>query len=636
MADSNSAGVQRAVQLHTAGRLEEAEHAYRSILVSNPVEPTCVNNLAALLQQKGDWAGASRLLAQSFWFMGNHAQAIQYWKRVLELSPNDADTHVNLGAALSLFGPESEAAMHFQRALQIHPKHVFAWINLGWLMHRAGKPNEAVHCYKQALGIDPNNSQALSRLGSVFREAQEIDAAIEACTRAIQIEPKQVGAWINLGYSYLDQGDAKKAIECFRNGLTAQPNDAAARSNLLFAQHYDPQVNRQRLFEDHLEFGRIHGARLGDKKPAHLNDRNTDRPLKIAYLSPDFRRHPVASFIEPVLRSHDRSRFIVSCYSDVRSGDEITKRLRGYAANWFDVATLSNEELAKKINENREDILIDLAGHTAGGRMLTLLQKPAPVQMTYLGYLNTTGLDTVDYRITDPVADPEPAADAYYSEKLLRLPCFFCYQPPEEAPAVGSLPALSAGHITFGSLNQSGKFNSQVFDLWARLLERVPNSRLVLMNASAHSAARLLQQFSQRGVQADRISLTPKRTYRDYLELYNSIDIALDPFPFSGHTTTCDALWMGCPVITRAGELYASRTCASVLTHLGLSELIANDPEQYLQIAIQHANDIDRLTNLRASLRQRMRESVITNAAVFTANLERELCEVWRRTCIPG
>ncbi|HVT90036.1 MAG TPA: tetratricopeptide repeat protein [Tepidisphaeraceae bacterium] len=640
--------IQRAVQLHSAGQLDQAERIYRDLLARNPDEPDCNHMLGLVLYQKGRLAEAEPLMRRSLqlvdrlpqWHinfamllhaLGRLDQAIAILQRVIEQSPGNVEAHINLGKALADAGQEQEALAHLQIALKLQPEHIGALSALAFLYQRSREFERAASLCRRARQLDPTSSVVLNQLSYILQALGDIDGAVETAADATQINPNDSEAWFNLGTALVNLGDTSQAQDCFRRVLEIQPNHYLSRANLLVAMHTNTQIDRATMLKEHRMVQSAHIDQLHVSRMAHLNDRSPDRPLRVAYVSPDFRQHPVASFIEPILRSHDASRFIISCYADERGKDEVTRRLRKYPANWHDISYLSDARLAQKINANREDILIDLAGHTANGRLLALAFKPAPVQITYLGYLNTTGMDAMDYRLTDAVADPPGESDRFYTEKLLRLPCFFCYQPPAEAPAVNPLPAASSRTIHFGSLNHTGKFTSPVVRLWSRLLEIVPHSKLILTVGAGEQRVREI--FAHHQVDANRLILVPRKPLADYYAMYHSIDIALDPFPFNGHTTTCDALWMGVPVITLAGQTYASRTCTATLTHLGLTQLIAKDTDGYLRIAGELTTDLNKLAALRASLRTQMSESIITNANAFTKNLEHAYRRVWQDWC---
>jgi predicted O-linked N-acetylglucosamine transferase (SPINDLY family) len=362
-----------------------------------------------------------------------------------------------------------------------------------------------------------------------------------------------------------------------------------------------------------------------------------DRRLRIGYVSPDFRAHSVASFLEPVLARHDTDNFDVVCYAQVAHPDRTTERLRQLAGHWRDTCAQSDEQVANMIRQDRIDILVDLAGHTRNNRLTVFTHRPAPIQLTYLGYPNTTGLPQIDYRLTDALADP-PEADALHTERLVRLPRgFLCYSAPQDAPAVSPLPATAVGHITFGSLNNLAKVNEQVVELWARVLHAVPGAQLLLKGKALcdqATAGRFVEMFARHRIPADRLRLASwAATRAQHLTTYAQVDIALDPFPYNGTTTTCEALWMGVPVVALAGDRHAARVGVSILTHVGLREFIATTPDDYVRTAAGLAADRARLVALRASLRRRMADSPLCDGAAFTRDIEATYRAMWETWC---
>lgn len=684
MSDADLPELEQAVHLHSAGRLVEAERVYRSILAKQPDDIETVHKLAVLLSQRRAFAEAEGLfqrvrsaqpdLAAVHFNYGLHCQsqgraedasvahsraiqldpnfvdahlhlasilrrsgrldeAIEHWTRAVELDPQQADACMNIGVAMAMRGRDPEAIEWLRRTVALRPDHLNALLNLAWVYERQGKSQLAADTCAQALHAHPNSPVVLDRLAHALHSLGQIDQAIMTAAQAVQLDPRG-GAWINLGTSQLKSGDYPAAMQSFRQAVQVNPRDHLARSNLLMAMNCDPSVTSEQRFHAHREFETVQILNRGITRLRHSNDRNPDRPLRIGYVSPDFRQGPVASFFEPILRAFDRSNFTVTCYSDLARPDATTGRLRQLASSWVDVSAMTDDELASRIQSDRQDILVDLTGHSAANRLLVFARKPAPVQVSYLGYLTTTGLTTIDYRLTDSIADPPGQADRFHTEALLRLSCFFCYQPPDDPIDPGPLHLLKNGYVTFGSLNHSAKFNPRVLGLWAKLLASVPDSRLMLLaNAPGECERRLRTFFTDHHIAAERLQLVHRQSYADYLKLYQSIDIALDPFPFNGHTTSCDALWMGVPVVTLAGDSYASRTCTSLLMRLGLPELIAKDHEHYFQIAAELAGDSSRLSQLRSTLRPTFASSIITNATTFAADLESALRAAWRGWC---
>jgi predicted O-linked N-acetylglucosamine transferase (SPINDLY family) len=389
------------------------------------------------------------------------------------------------------------------------------------------------------------------------------------------------------------------------------------------------------VFAEHRQWGRLHADALTAAAGPHSNDRTPDRRLRIGYVSGHFFGHAVNFFSEPILASHDHRQCEVYCYSNSAHADETTARLRTYAQQWREIHALDDEQAAELVRQDQVDILVDLAGHIGGNRLLVFARKPAPIQVTYIGYQNTTGMAAMDYRLTDEWADPPGMSEAYYTEKLVRLPrSFFCYRPSPEAPAVSPLPALSNGFVTFGSFNNFAKVTPEVLSAWGALLQAVPQSRLVILAHAVRSLGEYLARaFERQGISAERVTLADRCSRGEYLEWIRRVDIALDPFPFNGHTTTCDALWQGVPVVTLAGRTYASRFGSSAHVNLDLRDLIAQSPEQYVEIATRLAGDVGRLSELRATLRERMAGSPLLDFAGFTRHLEAAYRQMWQRWC---
>lgn len=634
-----------------AGRLEEAlKHLSRAIELF-PSAPESYDNLGLTLTDLGrhdealeayesavrvrpDYVMSYHHLAQGLWNQGRAQEAIERWRRVVELAPNFSEGHGSLCFAFCKMGQASKALPYGERAVKLDPNSADARVALAIAYGYTGRIDEGIAQLNEAMRIDPRHLAAMINLGWLLEASNQHDQAADYSRMALRIDPTNAQAMVNLSMSLCNLGDLSSSLEWLRGALELDPNHLQARSNLLGMIHFDPGVSREQLFQEHRTYDTFLAARVGGGAFSHTNPRDPNRRLRIAYVSPDFRRHPVGVFIEAILRNHDREAFVVSCYSTVRVEDDTTRRLRALAREWHDARELSDAELAGLMHRNGEDIAIDLAGHTSESRLPTFGYRPAPVQISYLGYVHTTGVSAMDYRITDAIVDPEGTSEPFYTEKLLRIPCMYCYEVPREAPAVGPPPHEANGYVTFGSLNQPVKYNSSVLALWARLLERVPGSKLMLMcGTPIVGARRMRERLAELGVQEDRFIPVARQSYDKYLATYNTIDIVLDPFPASGHTTTCDGLWMGAPVVTMPGEAYVSRLSTDVLTQIGLTELIARDPDGYVRIAAELANDRARLVSLRQTLRDRMTSSISMNGPQVTRDLEEAYRRAWKAYC---
>ncbi len=600
-----------------------------------------VRGVVALLEQ----AVELRPLEASYWHSLGAAylelevfdQAERCCRKAVELDGHHAKALANLGAVLQRRGAYGEAIQRYRDAVEADPELAQAWFNLGTLLLNQGRPAEAVEPLQTAVALISGRAEWHTALGSAYdRSGRPLDA-IASFETALQLDPALAMAHEGLAICRVNIGEVESAIPSFRRALELNPGGHTAYSNMLFALSYrlgeDPEV----VFQEHVTWGRRYGAGLERKR--HANEADPDRVLRIGYLSPDFRSHAVAHFVKPVLAQHDRARLHVVCYSDVEMEDRMTGELRALAHEWRRTAWHKNEELAKQVLDDRIDILVDLAGHTSGGsRMLLFAAKPAPVQVTWLGYPNTTGLAAMDYRFTDAIADPVGETDRFHTEKLVRLPQgFLCYGAPSDSPPVGALPQVQAGHVTFGCFNNLSKLTPAALALWAQLLARVPGARLALKSfglAGENVRQALRERFAAHGVAQERLEiLGPEASFTGHLGRYGAIDVALDTFPYNGTTTTCEALWMGVPVITLAGRTHVSRVGSSILRRVALGELVAQSAEEYVGKAAQLATDTGRLRELRSGMRARMQASPLLDAPAFTRHVESAYRTMWQRWC---
>ena len=416
--------------------------------------------------------------------------------------------------------------------------------------------------------------------------------------------------------------------------LQLKPDAADIHSNLIRVLHYHPDYDLHAIWEECKHWNSQHAEPLRRDFRPHTNVPDPERRLRIGYVSPELRGHVESLFTIPLLSNHDHDRFEVCCYVQSTRPETLTEPVRHYADLWHSIAGLSDAQAAELVRHDQIDILIDLKVHTADNRLLLFARKPAPVQVSWLGYPGTTGLTAIDYRLTDPYLDPPALFDAFSAEESLRLPdTFWCYGPQTDEPPVNALPALESGAITFGSLNNSCKVNDQCLALWARVLKAVPRSRIILLAPRGPARDRVVARLVDQGIAASRIEFAPRQSRPEYLKLYHQIDVGLDPLPYNGHTTSLDAFWMGVPVVTLVGKTPVGRAGWSQLCNLDLRELAAETPEQFVAIAVQLASDLPRLEDLRRTLRQRMQQSPLMNANRFARNMESAYREMWRRWC---
>ena len=484
---------------------------------------------------------------------------------------------------------------------------------------------------RDALARAPGDLNARWRLAGALVRAEDYEAAQDELEHLLRDAPRAIEPRVELGHILRNGGRIAEAIDAYRQVLALDPGHAEARSNLLLALNYRDDCTPQEVFAEHRAFG----ERFGPAAVAPQPDRAWPRRLRVGYVSPDFRSHVVASFMLPILARHDRERFELCCYHTFPGADTVTDYIRSMVEHWVDAAGLPDAELAQRIRDDRIDILVDLAGHMAWQRLGVFALRPAPVQATYLGYPNTTGLRTVDYRISDARADPPGRTDPFYTERIVRLDrSFVCYRPGPDIHAVAPLPAARAGHVTFGSFNNFQKLSGSFFTAAARVLSAVPGSRLLLKAKPLdwpRVAAGVRERCAAMGIAADRLDLRGwTSSVEDHLGEYRAVDIALDSFPYNGTTTTCEAMWMGAPVVALEGDRHCGCVGSSLLSAVGLPELVARDVDDYVRIAAALAADTLRLTELRTGMRERMRASPLMDEKGFVSELERAYLEMWQ------
>lgn len=588
--------------------------------------------IARELHQCGRVLEAEQLCRQILQFERGNGEAL----RLLELIAAQLDrpeAFFDLANVMKEHGRLQDADLGYRKAIALKPDYVEAHNNRGTVLADLGWLEDAAASYRQALAIRPSHAAAYNNLGNVLRELGDHEEAERLYRRTLALRPDLAEACNHHANSLLDLGRLDEAERGYRRALELAPGLASAYSNLLLLLNFLPNRTPEAISAEAFEFGRQFGKAAD--ADAHRNVADATRRLRIGYVSGDFRAHSVALFIEPVFAAHDREAFEIFCYYNFPRADARTARLRTHADNWRDVYALSDVALADWIRRDAIDILVDLSGHTAFNRLPVFAQKPAPVQVTWLGYPATTGLAAIDYRLTDGIADPEGESDRLHAERLIRLPHpMWCFAPDKTLPEPGPLPLRKDGAVTFGSFNYFPKLNPEVAALWAKLLARLPGSRLIATRIpGSESASRFRKYFEDAGIAASRVELHGIVSRETLAELFARVDIALDPFPYAGTTTTCEVLWMGIPVVTLSGKTTASRNGASLVTAVGLEALVAQSADQYLDVAEALARDVDRLAALREKLRGRMRSSRLADGARFTRDLENAFRDMWRTWC---
>jgi predicted O-linked N-acetylglucosamine transferase (SPINDLY family) len=599
------------------GRLDEAVICYRQAAQLRPDDLEAALSLGAALLGCGEVEAAAAC-----------------YRRSTQLKPDSAEAHLGLGTALEGQGNPHDALLSYRRALELKPDYADAYNNLGALLHSGGQTDDAISSHQQAIRLKPDYAEAHCNLGIAFQTLGRHAEAIACYHRALELKPDYAEAHVNLGNARKDQGELRDALDCYRRAMALKPDSAPAHSNLLYTLHFCPDYDSRAIYLAHREWEQQHAAPLAEQQRPHANDRSPDRRLRVGYVSPDFRDHVVGRNLLPLFREHNRQEVEVFCYSDVLTPDHVTAQLRSSAAVWRSIVGLNHEQLADLIRQDAIDVLVDLTLHMAGSRLLAFARKPAPVQVTYLGYCSTTGLNAIDYRLTDPFLELPSGEERLYAEQSICLPeTYWCYEPPADAPPVNAPPACEAGHVTFGCLNNFCKVTQPTLVAWCRLLKVVPRSRLLLHAHPGSHRDRVRNFLAEHDVSPERLSFVSFAPIAEYMRLYQQIDIALDPFPCGGGITTCDALWMGVPVVSLVGNTAVGRAGFSILSNVGLPELAARDTEQYVDIAVAMAQDLPRLADLRTTLRDRMRNSPLMDASRFARNVEAAYRAMWCRWC---
>lgn len=591
-------------------RFDEAEAAYRRAVALQPNNSDAYNNWGnTLIEQK------------------NYPEALEKLDAAVRLNPAHGQALSNRGICLRLLGRLAEAKSSLEEALRLKPDYAEACNNLGLTLQAAGDLTEAIQCFERCVELLPAYHGGWNNLGLALQEAGHMEAAVAKFTRALELKPDAEETRMNLANAWLMAGEHGRAREQLEEGLRRNPRHNAAHDTYLYLLNCISEITYSEVVAKHREWGRQYalattGSRAVMAKPAERSGK-----IRLGFVSADFRYHSVSRFIEPLWEQIDRQRFEIFAYSDVLRPDGGTEKLKLLSDGWRDLCGVPDRDVAVAIRRDQVHVLIDLAGHTAGNRLTVFSHRGAPIQVSYLGYPNITGLPQMDFRLTDALADPPGVTDPQAIEELVRMrQSAWCYAPYQTYPDVASLPMHSCDEVVLGSFNNATKLSTACLDLWAKTLIAVPRARLLLkarVYADGMVQSRVRRELSARGVDPARLTFSPwTKGVHEHLAVYGSVDLALDTYPYHGTTTTCEALWMGVPVVTLAGKTHASRVGVSLLTHAGLLEFIADSADRYVAIVRQWTEDRAALAALRASLRDRMRASVLMDAAAFARDFE--------------
>jgi predicted O-linked N-acetylglucosamine transferase (SPINDLY family) len=635
-----------AIEHHRGGRLQQAEAMYAAM----PDNPDALHLLGVIASQSGQPALAVERIGEAirrnpgqpgyYCNLGAAQQALRQldaaigsYRQALALDPGHALALNNLGNALSDSGRAAEAIESLQRALALRPDYADAHSNLGSLFKSLGRNDEAVASYRQAIAIAPGLAEAHFNLGNLMHAQQHFNAAIESFLAALAIKAEMPMAHNNLGLVLKDIGKLDDALACFENALALDPDYGNAHSNLLYCANYHPTLSAERIFQAYQQWNAGQAARFAGQLPPFSRRREPARRLKVGYVSADLREHSVIHFAGPLIEHHDKSQVEVFCYHNHDARDAFTDRMVAAADHWIPCLSMSDDDLARRIRDDGIDVLVDLSGHTLGNRLLVFARKPAPVQVSWLGYGYTSGLSAMDYFIGDALFTPA-GSETLFSEAVYRLPrAPWVYQPQAAAPLPGPLPARARGHATFACVSTTVRINGPLLDAWAAILRRLPQAHLRLDSRNLRDPdlrSEFEQQFAARGVQASRLELG---FTAPVWQVYQEADIVLDCFPHNSGTTTFEALWMGLPVVTLTDRPPVGRFGAAILTAAGKTEWIATSTDDYVERAVALAQDVAALEAARVSLRESMRASPLLDHAAFAAAMEAAYRDMWQHWC---
>ena len=641
---------------HQVGRHAQAEELYRQLLQTFPTNTDLIHLLGVVVVDGGRWAEGREHLESAIQLNANvphyhtnfgtklvdnqeYALGITHFQHALKLKPECGVTFYNMGRAFMATRQWEEAISAYQNARRVRPDFPPCELDLGTVLDGAGRRSEAIAHYRERLRRFPDDIAVANNLGNLLKDSGELDEAITVYERAAQLNPDHLVVQNNLGLAYKNHGQIKKSIALLIETTEKYPALASLRSNLILTLLYDLTEDTSALLRQQRLWNQYHSEPLHSRRRPHLNTPDKKRRLRIGYISADLRDHVAGRALLPALTHHDRARFEVVCYC-LNPHDAMTPSYKSQADLWRDVGQLTDEKLAAVIHDDQIDLLIDLGLHTSENRLVTFALKPAPIQISWIGYPGSSGVDAIDYRLTDAFIEPPSGEPCVSQEKPFVLPHLWqCYVAPEGTDDVSELPADRNGYVTFGSFNNFCKITPHILEHWAKILSGAPGSRLILLNNPGSHRTRTLEFMHQKGIAPERIEFidyeptTPTSHQGSFLKRYHRIDIALDTFPYNGMTTTFDALWMGVPVVSLIGQTSVGRAGLSILSNLGLPEFATDTVEAYVHKAIKTAQDLPCLAKLRQGLRPRMAASPLCDALSLTHDLEAAYLTMWKDWC---
>jgi predicted O-linked N-acetylglucosamine transferase (SPINDLY family) len=645
-----------ATAFQVLGRIDEAIEAHRATLQLDATSPSAWFNFGNALASAGRvdeaidaYRQATRLDRQFAAAQENMAKLLVIRGQIPELTPaqeapprptpfenaapTDADAHHSMGLAFQRLGRIDDAIAAYRAAIAASPDFAAAYANLGVMLASRGDVAEAIVSARRAVELNPGLAELRINLGAILLAANDPEGAIAAAREGIRLAPELPEAHNNLGTGLKEIGALGDALASFRRARELRPGYATAHSNEIYTLHFLPEYDASAILSAHRQWDAIHAGPLAPSMPAWAVTADPDRPLRIGLVSPDFREHVVGHFLKPLFQSHDPNQIELIAYSDVAAPDEETRQFQASAESWRDTGTLGDQELDGLIRNDRVDILVDLTMHMSRHRLLVFARKPAPLAVTYLAYCSTTGVAAIDYRLSDHFLDPPGETEGDYSEHTERLRTYWCYPAPSAPDPAPQPPAATRGFVTFGCFNNYCKISAPTWDAWARILSAVADSRLMVYAPPGGHRQCVRERFSEQGIDPGRLEFVGRVSREDYFARYNQIDIALDPFPYSGGTTTCDALWMGVPVVTMRGGTAVGRGGCTILGQIGLFDWVNANLREYVDRACFWAENLVDLAEWRQTLRDRMLDSPLMDGAAFARDFELTMRSIWRTWC---